>query len=54
MLRHLGRARPHAHTQHEIDYILFIQVDKLDLKLNPEEVMDTKWVSYPEVPVRVN
>ena len=35
--------------EHEIDYMLFIQVDSVDLKLNAEEVMATKWVSYPEL-----
>mmetsp|Transcript_53998 Transcript_53998/g.87394 ORF Transcript_53998/g.87394 Transcript_53998/m.87394 type:complete len:309 (+) Transcript_53998:47-973(+) len=35
--------------EHEIDYILFIQVDQVDLNLNPEEVMDTKWVSHIEL-----
>ncbi|KAJ1480908.1 putative type 1 isopentenyl-diphosphate delta-isomerase 1 [Baffinella frigidus] len=34
--------------EHEIDYILFIQA-KVDLKLNPEEVMAYKYVSMPEL-----
>ncbi|EKX30763.1 isopentenyl diphosphate isomerase [Guillardia theta CCMP2712] len=35
--------------EHEIDYILFIQVKDVELKPNPEEVMDTKWVTYVEL-----
>jgi isopentenyl-diphosphate delta-isomerase type 1 len=35
--------------EHEIDYILFIQVNQVDLKPNPEEVSDTKWVSQIEL-----
>jgi hypothetical protein len=34
--------------EHEIDYILFIQ-GKVDMKPNAEEVMDTKYVSMPEL-----
>ena len=35
--------------EHEIDYILFIQADGLKMKPNPEEVMNTKYVSMDEL-----
>jgi isopentenyldiphosphate isomerase len=34
--------------EHEIDYILLIQTP-VTLKPNPEEVMDTKYVSYMQL-----
>ncbi|GAB4815759.1 hypothetical protein N2152v2_002805 [Parachlorella kessleri] len=34
--------------EHEMDYILFVQAD-ITLEPNPEEVMDTKYVTLPEL-----
>jgi len=35
--------------EHEIDYILFAQVDDVEINANPEEVQDTKWVTFQEL-----
>jgi len=35
--------------EHEIDYILFIQVPRPTLKPNPDEVSAIKWVTLPEL-----
>ena len=43
--------------EHEIDYLLLCQLDKgmtLDLKPNPDEVMDVAWVSVEELKARLD
>jgi isopentenyldiphosphate isomerase len=36
--------------EHEIDYILFIKINKeFSYTANPEEVMNTRWVTYNEL-----
>lgn len=35
--------------EHEIDYVLFLQLNKVTLDPNPDEISETQWVSKKEI-----